>query len=324
MQSFTIKQIIIKGLAFIILIVTTFVGIHFLLPAEQNSYLAALIDKHTLLESTPGARVIMAGGSNIAFGLDSERLACLINKPVINDGLHGELGIRFILNDLTPFLHSGDLVILIPEYTHFYSDYLEGDSLTLSQLLDIFPQAVQSLEISQFYRILGSYIPILRSKIVRWISPSIEEDPIYNRSGFNHYGDVISHLGKPSNPNITSATYIREKASLNLNAIIVFNRFARQAKSKGAMVYLVYPASRNTNCLATGSRFENLDNYLRSQLDFPILSHPGDSCIDDDFFFNTAYHLNAAGRQLRTSELANLLVNQGVIKVDPEYFSSCK
>jgi len=75
---------IIKGLAFVLLIVITCVTLLFLLTNDQNSYLAAIIDKHKLLASIPDGRVILVGGSAAALGLNSELLARTINKQVIN------------------------------------------------------------------------------------------------------------------------------------------------------------------------------------------------------------------------------------------------
>ena len=56
-------------------------------------------------------------------------LAVLICQ--LYDGLHAGLGMQLVLNDLTPFIHPGDLLVLAPEYSSFFNDSLEGDDLTL-------------------------------------------------------------------------------------------------------------------------------------------------------------------------------------------------
>jgi hypothetical protein len=315
MQNLFIRWLF-KGWVFAFFIVASSTILLVFLPANPSSYLSAILDKHELLKLTPGHRVIMVGGSNIAFSLDSERLISLLDKPVINDGLHAGLGMRFILNDLVPFLHSGDAVVLSPEYSTFFNDALEGNDLTMALLLEVYPQAVQSFEAPQYVRLLDFYITMLRARVLRLanilIYTSEIKDPIYNRAAFNRYGDVIAHIGKQSVLKIENSAYISASTSYNMTVIDVFNRFARQASVKDAKVFLVFPASRKTNCIATKSRFEQLENYLRKHLDFPVLSHPLDSCLDDVFFFDSRYHLNKEGRQLRTLQLAELLINNGL------------
>jgi len=123
---------------------------------------------------------------------------------------------------------------------------------------------------------------------------------------------VVSHLKEPPSLGIKSDPYISENDTFNPTSIWVINRFAKQAKDKGAMVYFIFPAARHSNCIATQSNFYELDRLLREKIDVPILSHPTESCFADKLFFNHRYHLNAEGRQLFTLFLASKLINQGI------------
>ena len=109
-------------------------------------------------------------------------------------------------------------------------------------------------------------------------------------------------------PDISNDAVIQQDSIYNLAAIDVINRFAAQAMAKGATVLFVYPAVRMTNCLATGARLEQFDTYLRSHLEFPVLSHPRDSCLADEYFYDSQFHLNMDGRRLRTLQLAQWLI----------------
>ena len=90
---------------------------------------------------------------------------------------------RFILNDLAPFLHSGDVVVLVPEYQNFFGG-LDGDDSTLELLMDVYPQAIQSLDAPQYVMISDIYITMLRSRLLRLanlvISHSETENIIYS------------------------------------------------------------------------------------------------------------------------------------------------
>jgi len=61
-------------------------------PDDKHLYQASLL-KSNLLRTVPSPRIIIVGGSNVAFGIDSELMEEELDIPVINDGLHVALGI---------------------------------------------------------------------------------------------------------------------------------------------------------------------------------------------------------------------------------------
>src|SRR5688572_3873186 len=106
-----IKNVIVFFIGFILLLLT---GI--LLPdnnpVQSNDY--SIIDKHQLLQKKDPPRLILAGGSNVAFGFNSKRIADSLNINVINTAIHAGYGLKYIIDDLKPFLKQGDIVILSP------------------------------------------------------------------------------------------------------------------------------------------------------------------------------------------------------------------
>ena len=52
------------------------------LQPPTGSYLDAVIDKHARLAQAAPPRVLLAGGSNTAFGFDSPLLEGLVDRPV--------------------------------------------------------------------------------------------------------------------------------------------------------------------------------------------------------------------------------------------------
>jgi len=316
MNSNLFTKWMIKGLVFILLVLITSTALLMLLPPPKLTFSRMFPSKNNLLESVIGPRVIVVGGSNVAWGQDSGKLAGLLNKAVINDGLISPFGMRVILNILIPYVHSGDIVVISPEYNHFFSNDLEGDDASLAALIDIYPQALQSFNTPQLFRLPDIYISMVGGKfqgLINYLLPNADEWK------FNRFGDAIYPPGS-ANTNDTSLYYyafISKGQVYNPNVVDVFNRFASQARAKGATVVMVYPPARMNNCiLTTQALFTNLDTYLRNHLEFPILDHPLDSCFADEYFYNSEYHLSSDGRQLRTLQLAKLLINQGIVKVN--------
>jgi hypothetical protein len=108
------KKLFSKLLILLLLVIATMIII-ILLPLSSNSYNLAIIDKHKRLENTVTPRIVLAGGSNLAFGIDSALVQNTLDIPVINAGVTVGFGLGRILDDLVHFLNSGDILIAVPE-----------------------------------------------------------------------------------------------------------------------------------------------------------------------------------------------------------------
>lgn len=60
-------------------------------------------------------RILLCGGSTVLFGLDSERIAQLTRRPVVNLGLHAGMGAPALLGFAAHFARPGDLLVLSVE-----------------------------------------------------------------------------------------------------------------------------------------------------------------------------------------------------------------
>src|SRR5688572_22268053 len=78
-------------------------------PPQQN-FLAASIDKQALLRTQTPPRLIFIGGSSMAFGVDSARIAEACGRHPVNMGLHAALGLKFMLSEVKPHIQSGDWI----------------------------------------------------------------------------------------------------------------------------------------------------------------------------------------------------------------------
>ena len=127
-------------------------------PSAVNSLLGALTDKHQLLKQTPSPKIIFIGGSNLSFGLDSKKIQDRFNMPVINASIHASIGLKYYLNDLKPFIKEGDIIVVAPEYSQFYTDSFYGNIELVSILFDVFPEGRKYIDLGQWRRLLG-FIP---------------------------------------------------------------------------------------------------------------------------------------------------------------------
>lgn len=65
-------------------------------------------------------KVVFVGGSNLLFGLKAESLGERIDRPVVNYGWIGPLGLDLIAERAGEIVGPGDWVVIAPEYGHFY------------------------------------------------------------------------------------------------------------------------------------------------------------------------------------------------------------
>ena len=98
------------------------------MPQYLNNYQAALIDKNERLCSIDGAKIVLVGNSNLVFGIDSAAIEEALGMPVVNMGMHGNLGNPFIEQAALKNVHEGDIVILS------YSNFDDGDVIRNPQL----------------------------------------------------------------------------------------------------------------------------------------------------------------------------------------------
>src|SRR5512134_3334134 len=90
-------------------------------PVPYKHQLAMLIDKRVMLDATPAPRVILVGGSNLMFGVDSALLEQSLGVPVVNMGIFGGLGLLAPLDVILPHVQPADTVVLVPEYTMLFT-----------------------------------------------------------------------------------------------------------------------------------------------------------------------------------------------------------
>lgn len=287
------------------IITLVFLGIR----PDPNHYFAGSQLQLELIKNTTSPRIILTGGSNVSFGLDASMMQKALGVPVINDGLHAGLGV-VPLRELGEYLRPGDVVVISLEYSLFTSeDMMEGDLAFLSDWIEYSPDRIQYLS-DPWRQVPAVYATMLQRKVNRDVNRFLfggsldETRSVFIGTKYNTNGDFIGHLGEASMPRrkITSEPYA--VSSIQKEIFIFLEDFHRLAREKGAEVYFEAPASRRTNCENTGeAALEHFFKTFEERSSIPLLTPLEKLCLPDKYFFDTAYHLNAEGRQLRTQRL---------------------
>lgn len=275
--------------------------------ASQSSILGALIDKHTMLKSISSEKIILVGGSNVSFGMNSEELVKKYKKPVVNMAVHAGMGLEYIINDIKPFIKKGDRVILIPEYENFYTDNFYGEMELVSVVFNIEPDSKQLLDQKQWLHLL-KYMPTYSAKKIKSYIPSLlhknsGEIDIYHRNSFNQYGDAYIHWTLPNQPYF-DAPQNNGREQVNEDVIQFLKDFKTFVVDKDAELVILPPVIDQTSY----DHQEMIINKIAEKLKNNGLAFAADPIAyryPNSLFFNSYYHLNKTGVDKRTAQLIN-------------------
>lgn len=291
----------------------TLAAFAFGLPAQYGqTYLSALQDKRDALASAEGKRIVIAGGSGAAFGLRCDLLEGeLPGYSAVNFGLYAGLGTTVMLELARPLLRSGDIVIFSPEQSaQTLSDFFHAPSMW--QAADGRPALLAALDSRRLGAMAGAFPTFAGDKARLYRDGAAPAgEGVYARSSFNGYGD-LDCPGRERNimsggfdPNMP-VTFDPTLPSADFFDAV--NAFSRWCGEHGVTVYYRFCPM---NAAAVGAEeLARLDAYtaaLRSRLDCGILGDPARAVLDAGWFFDTNFHLNAAGAVVNTAILAGEL-----------------
>jgi len=302
------RRFILRAACVMVLVAGAAIGLFLAIKPDPQHYYQSSLLKLELLRNTPSPRIILAGGSNVAWGIDSEMIEREMGIPAINTGLDAHLGITPI-TELKDFIQPGDIIILSLEYYNFASrNDFYGVSQNIADWLEVKPSRVKYLE-NPMGEAPGLFTTALQRKLNRelniWLyDGSLSEfRGLYSAENFNDHGDFIGHL-KPEN----AATYDFADTQYPVNqldeAYDYLENFYQFAHRINALVFFEAQPHRQNNCNLTGVKhIKAFYGKLKARNSFRLLTDLNNLCLPDDYFYDTPYHLNAIGREVRTKRL---------------------
>jgi len=287
--------------------------------ATDDNYLAAVLEKDRLIRGTPSPKVILVGGSNLAFGIDSRMLQDSLGMPVVNMGLYAKLGLRYMLAQVKPYIAAGDVVTVVPEYDQFYGDFADGDHTLNTALL--YAPSDRIVDFVSSYSVIDVVVrPRVENARRAFMQASADvfgvkdryfpadTNPVYNRRSFNQLGDVVSHLGKRGkNPDSIFVATLPPIADFNATTLDDLNSIARTATTRRAHAYFLYPSYIDRSYSINVAAIDSLRGRLAQGMRMPLIGSPSDFVYPSRLFFDTRYHLNEDGRRLRSLRMVGIL-----------------
>lgn len=308
------KRFLLKLFFMLLALVGITAACIWLIPPDRNSYLMAYNVKLTRLAACPQPRIVFIGGSNLAFGLDSQMIQDSLGCNVVNMGLHGGIGARFPVDDCLLFVREGDLVVLQLEYGNYFNGG-NGEPETMPQLMVVTGwEHFATLNGSQRINVVAG-LPRLAAmnakRLIRTCLGGNLDTPMnldtfnYTASGFNQLGDEVSHWSLP--PDGIETSVATTDTVVSSDFLLWLGNAVKAYKGRGARVVILPP-------VCTESHFKlcyhaSIERSLHS-IGLSFLATPKSMTLDDSYIYNSGYHLNRAGVVANTQHIIALLRNE--------------
>lgn len=307
MDKRTVRRIVATALAVILAEQVFFLICGFGLPVQfGDTFMGELKSKYERLKETSGKRIVLVGGSGVAFDCDSALMDDFFpSYEIVNFGMYAGLGTKAVMDLSENYIHEGDIVILSPEQSEqTFSDYFNGEYMW--QAADGAFGMLRDLKSENFEAMLGNFPRFALEKlnyVMKGQKP--QTDSIYQKKSFNTYGDIKLDTCRE---NILPNGYdVNQKVRFTENVVQpefmdYMNDWAKRLEKKGAVVWYRY-------CPVNKLSVEDMDDlaaydvFLRQKLDFPVIGNPENSLMEAEWFFDTNFHLNQPGKEVNTVQL---------------------
>ncbi len=315
------KKFILKLAAFAFLLALpfgTFFAVHQTLPnIYTGSFMGVTSQKLDLLSKTEGEKIVIAGGSNLIYGISCEQITQQLNVPTFNMGTTAYLGLPFFISEIKPHLKSGDTVVLSLEYSVLSG---QTDYNTVLMALESHANVWQNVPYDYLVSIARTYGDFVNDKKAeikethtkdggKYTNLKTKQEAYYE-AGFNDYGDRHNTYDTNILENLynTQDTWTLSAHTVTDDVLNELNAFKKWADKNDVDVYMTY-ATFNSLALRGGEDDETgmsgaieLEEYLKLNCDIPWLGSFTDGIMGEEYFSDTNNHLNSVGKDIRTQD----------------------
>lgn len=280
----------------------------------QDSYYAELPVLVRRMDEVRGRRIIIIGGSSVAFGIDAPRMEQYLSEKgfdyaVCPLGLYAAVGTSAMLSLSEGALREGDVVILAFEPA--------SDALTAYFGATAFLKCAEGatslfwrLNGDQRARVIGNAVPFLQEKYAVVRSGQLPRaEGVYAKSAFDERGNM-TYLRSGNTLALgydTASPIALSELTIDAAFAAQVNAYCQSAAKKGACVFMSFSPMNKSAVTGDASAYFALCNET---FDCPIISNPLDYMLDSGWFYDSNFHLNTAGAELRTYLLARDILAQ--------------
>ncbi|RTL37574.1 MAG: hypothetical protein EKK48_23080 [Candidatus Melainabacteria bacterium] len=290
---------------------------------EDICCFTVLNNKHQVLEQAGSPKIILTGGSNVLFGVDSEKIGKVFNRKVVDMGLCLMFPLSYLFEEIKDSIKPGDIVVLSPEYQSYSQEFARP--MIMADILDGCPRAIEWIlkcngctwdekgKILFHLRTLGlqklQYVISHARQIVQHRATWSYNKPnpglvILNAKNLNSCGDLVWHLDKPVGKDaMERKILIRAPKHIDDYTINEVSKFDAFCKSHGAQFVLIPPSIPESMYQKGKTDIDNVIEEAKVKFPIPILATADRYAFADEHIFGGHYHLDKVGRDIRTDRM---------------------
>ncbi len=271
-----------------------------IMPQYRTTYTGAVVDKYERLQEIQEPKIILVGGSNVAFGVDSLKLEDAFGMPVVNMGLNAGLGQAFHSELIKEEISEGDIVIIMPEDYGEQTTDIKNYPLAWTALEDNLQlwSVLKTQDYLEMVKAFPTYFSRAKEKFLWGTDAPNDERDCYQAEAFNDHGDVVY----PKTECIMSEGDYDDFAHIKLSEEMkdYWNELNEYIKEKDAVLYMSCPPVLDE---ILSSDMGKLQEDLDTELDCPMISDLSDYTYPLAYFYDSSVHLNDIGKEVRTEQL---------------------
>ena len=273
----------------------------FLLPKQYDeTYLGEFREKRERLQEVQGEKIVVVGGSSVAFGIRSDLMEEELEMPVVNWGLYAPLGSRTMLEACLDEIGEGDVVIFSPEQNE------ETLSLTFQpeevwQAMDGDDSLLKIFDEEELKRLQRAFPGYAVSRLKYALLGKPEVSGIYRKDSFNEYGDIDSDMrsGNRMAEGYDPTQMIDLSFFPDQEFLDYLNDYSSRVREKGAEFYYRF-CPMNEQAVLNEELLDDWFLRLDEAAEFTILGDPHRSVMESGWFYDTNFHLNESGAVVNT------------------------
>ena len=274
-------------------------------------------------------KIIIASGSSTLFSIDAKLLSEQLGLPVINYGLMGGMPLERILEETDAASSKNDIVVLPLEPDYYCREEIIGfDEWVLRNAVawdHVYWGKLSLYDRLTAIRHLGFKFPLemLMARFDTVFRPAITQprlftlnaaavldkfakqpplaDNLYSVYSMSPFGDIRNTNGSDYTGDPRRAD---QPIKICAHTLERLKAFTSQQKAKGVSVFFAntpYVAIDGLDSAAVDNASKQFSMMLSAVA--PVLDDRSALIFNREFFLNSALHLNANGRELRTRQL---------------------
>lgn len=254
--------------------------------------------KHARLEALSSPKMVLVGGSNLHYGINSKMLQDSIDMPVVNMGIQQSIGLQYMFDEVKEFLYKGDILMVLIEPPSYIGMPIEGQT-NIARITSIYPKGIRHLSAKQWYNAaMFSGMALMQNfrDMQVALSKKLRGKPTFYES-CDEFGDYHGHKGQASQFKSRYRDFSDDKFHDN-GIIELIDDIQKYVEQKNAQVLIGFTPSAKS--MSDSLFFGKIQARLSPEI---VVGNMSDYILPDTFFFDSPDHLIYAKRDMRTQML---------------------